>query len=84
MDSEIQELHNNNTWTLVPVDPSMNILTCKWVFQQKMNEAGIVECFKARLVMNGMRWVNGVDVTETFALVIKPASVKLILSFVVT
>lgn len=62
----------------------MNILSCKWVFQQKFDEAGKVECFKARLVVNGMRQVDGVDVSKTFALVINPASIKLILSFAVT
>lgn len=49
-----------------------------------MNDIGNVEHFKARLVANGMQQVSGIDVTETFAPVIKPTSVKLILNFVVT
>lgn len=84
MDSKIQALQSNNTWMLVLGDPSMNVMTYKWVFLQKMNDIGNVECFKARLVENGMRQVNGIDVMETFALVIKPTSIKLILIFAIT
>lgn len=84
MDVEISALHNNRTWTLVQPNPSMNVLTYKWVFRQKFDESENVERFKAHLVTNGMCQVNGVDVVETFALVIKPASVKLILIFAIT
>lgn len=84
MDSEIEALRQTKTWTLVSPKEGMNILMCKWVFKQKMNEAGEVDRFKARSVANSMRQVEGIDVTATFALVVKPVSVILILSFAVT
>lgn len=49
MDSKIRVLHSNKTWTLVPLNSSMNILTCRWVFRQKFNEAVKVEHFKSSI-----------------------------------
>lgn len=54
MDCEISALRETNTWKLVQPKEGMNILSCKWVFRQKMNETGGVDRFKARLVANGM------------------------------
>lgn len=84
MDAEMSALHSNRTWILVQPNPSMNVLSCKWVSRQKFDESGNIKCFEARLVANGMHQFNGVDVAETFAPVVKPASVKLILNFAVT
>lgn len=84
MDSEMLALRKTETWTLVPMKLGMNILMCKWVFHQKLDELGKVECFKARLVASGMQQVNGIEVLETFTPVIKPATMKIILCFAVT
>lgn len=84
MDAEMAALHQNDTWVLVPPNPAQSILSCKWVFKKKFNEVGEVERFKARLIANEMRQPDGIDVEETFALVIKPPKVKIILSFPIT
>lgn len=52
--------------------------------RKKLDENGNIDRFKAQLVANGMRQLDGFDVEETFAPVIKPPMVKIILSLVVT
>lgn len=55
MDSEMLARWKTETWKLVTLEPRMNVLTCKWVFRQKLDELGKIDRFKARLVANGMR-----------------------------
>ena len=35
MNSEIAALRVNDTWSLVPFDPSMNVVGCRWVYKIK-------------------------------------------------
>ncbi|KAL5574107.1 hypothetical protein UlMin_023704 [Ulmus minor] len=37
MEDELNALKRNNTWSLVPYSPSLNILGNKWVFRVKQN-----------------------------------------------
>ncbi|XP_022849780.1 uncharacterized protein LOC111371838 [Olea europaea var. sylvestris] len=50
MDDEYNALMRNNTWTLVPASPSMNVIGCKWVFKVKRKPDGSIDCYKASLV----------------------------------
>lgn len=84
MDSEMEALIRNKTWTLVPSRPGMNVLSCKWVYQLKQDDEGNISRHKARLVANGMRQRSGLDFSETFAPVVKPATVHLVFSLAVT
>lgn len=60
MVDEFQALHNNETWELVPCDPTRNVLGCKWVYKIKYNSDGTVERFKARLVVFGNHQQAGI------------------------
>jgi len=53
MHNEIEALHHNRTWSLVPRPPGGNVVGSKWVFQTKMKEDGTIDRFKARLVAKG-------------------------------
>ena len=52
MDSELEVLVSHKTWTLVPHLADANIVTCKWVFNQKYHDGTIAD-HKARLVAQG-------------------------------
>lgn len=62
----------------------MNVLSSKWVYKHKMNNEGRIIWHKARLVAVGSNQQKGVDFTEAFAPVVKLATIRLILSMVVT
>lgn len=61
----------------------MNVVGCKWVYRVKQNPDGTVERHKARLVDKGFNQQEGVDYGETFSPVIKPCTIRLVLSIVV-
>uniref|UniRef100_A0A2N9GCI3 Integrase catalytic domain-containing protein n=1 Tax=Fagus sylvatica TaxID=28930 RepID=A0A2N9GCI3_FAGSY len=84
MDEEFQALQKQGTWSLVPLPPSKNVVGCKWVYKLKTHSDGSIARYKARLVAKGFHQQHGIDFTETFSPVIKPPTVRLILSLAVS
>lgn len=77
---ELDALYQNHTWTLVPRQPDMNIIGCKWVFKTKLNADGSLHKLKACLVAKGYHQVDGIDYNETFSPVIKSSTICLVLT----
>jgi hypothetical protein len=73
-------LHANHTWTLVPKTSNMNLVSSKWIFKVKTQSDGIIDRYKARLVARGFTQLSGLDYDETFSLVVKPGTIRLILN----
>lgn len=69
MDEEIKEIEKNQTWDLVNILEDKTPIGFKWVYKMKVNEKGIIEKFKARLVSKGLVQQDGIDYGQTFTLV---------------
>ncbi|KAK9072095.1 hypothetical protein SSX86_008527 [Deinandra increscens subsp. villosa] len=84
MQAEFDALQKNHTWTLVPSTDAPNLVGSKWVFRTKYNPDGTVDRLKARLVAKGFTQRPGIDYRETFSPVLKPATLRLVLSLAVS
>jgi hypothetical protein len=78
--AEYNALMNQNTWSLVTCPAGANIVTGKWIFHHKYNADGTLSRYKARWVVRGFNQREGIDYGETFSPVIKPATIRLVLS----
>jgi histone deacetylase 1/2 len=84
MQYEYKALMNNLTWSLVPLPPHRRLIGCKWIFKVKENPGGSINKYKAILVAQGFSQTSGFNFTETFSPVIKPVTVRIILTLAVT
>nr|GEX06744.1 retrovirus-related Pol polyprotein from transposon TNT 1-94 [Tanacetum cinerariifolium] len=57
---------------------NMTIIGTKWVFSNKLDENGIVSRNKARLVAQGYNQQEGIDYDETYALVARLESIRIL------
>jgi hypothetical protein len=80
MQLEFNAFLHNQTWSLVPPHDSQNPVGCKWVFKLKRKADGSIERHKARLVAKGFHQQAGVDYGETYSLVVKPTTIRTVLS----
>ncbi|XP_010485013.1 PREDICTED: cell wall protein DAN4-like [Camelina sativa] len=69
----------NFTWSLVPPAPQQNVIDIKWIIKIKYLPDGSVDKHKARLVEKGYNQQKGIDYNETFSLVIKSTTIRIVL-----
>nr|GEV11065.1 ribonuclease H-like domain-containing protein [Tanacetum cinerariifolium] len=84
MCDEYKALIDNNTWIIVPRPPNVNIVCSMWLYQHKYNADGSLNWYKARLVANGRSQQQGIDYDEIFSHVVKPVTIRTVLSLAVS
>jgi hypothetical protein len=80
MQEELNNFTRNEVWHLVP-RPNQNVVATKWVVRNKQDEHGLVTTNKARLVAKGYSQVEGLDFNETYALVARLESIRILLAY---
>ncbi|GKD06680.1 retrovirus-related pol polyprotein from transposon TNT 1-94 [Tanacetum coccineum] len=84
LDEEEEELNQfiaNDVWELVPHPKSTTIIGTKWVYRNKLDKNGIVSQNKARLVAQGYNQQEGINYDETYALVARLESIRILLAY---
>ncbi|GJY48643.1 zinc finger, CCHC-type containing protein [Tanacetum coccineum] len=79
LDDEIGSI-GKKTWILSDLPPSCKPLGCKWIFKRKIKVDGTINKFKARLVIQGFRQKEGIDYFDTYALVSRITTIRLLLA----
>jgi hypothetical protein len=74
----------NKTWHLVPPPKGKNIIVYKWVYKIKKMVDGTVDRYKACLVSKGSKQHYRIDYEDIFSPIVKAATIRLILSIVVS
>jgi hypothetical protein len=80
MADEYKALIDNDTWCLVPRPPGANVVSGKWIFKHKYHSDGTLARHKARWVVQGFSQQHGIDYDETFSPVVKPPTIRAVLS----
>jgi hypothetical protein len=83
IEEEYDALITNNIWDLVPHPFGSNVDTGKWIFKHNFNSEGTLEWYKARWVLRDFTQLLGIDYDETFSPVVKPATIRTVLSLAV-
>nr|GEV00179.1 ribonuclease H-like domain-containing protein [Tanacetum cinerariifolium] len=79
MYDEYNALLKNGTWILVLKPPNVNVVRSMWLFRHKYHADGSLSRYKAILIANGRNQQYGVDCSDTFSLVFKPANIHIVL-----
>nr|GEX84013.1 ribonuclease H-like domain-containing protein [Tanacetum cinerariifolium]GEX87826.1 ribonuclease H-like domain-containing protein [Tanacetum cinerariifolium] len=74
----------NSTWILVLRPPSANMVRFMWLSRHKFHVDGTLSRYKARLVAKGSSQQLGVNFDETFSPVVNLATIRTVLSHVVS
>jgi len=77
---EVSSLIKNHTWDLVPRPQNRQIVSNKFAFKYKKDERAQIVRMKARLVARGFSQIYGIDYLDTYAPVVKLASIRILLA----
>ncbi|GJX25572.1 retrovirus-related pol polyprotein from transposon TNT 1-94 [Tanacetum coccineum] len=81
MQEELNQFIANDVWELVPQPNNMTIIGTKRVFRNKLDENGVVPRNKARLVVQGYNQQEDIDYDETYTLVARLESIRILLAY---
>lgn len=80
MKHEIDALEINGTWELTSLPTGKRAVGSKWVYKLKLKPDGTIDRYKASLVAKGYHQIMSIDFVDSFPLVAKLVTVRLILS----
>ena len=80
MNEEIVAIEKNETWDLVDLHANKTSIGVKWVYKTKPNEKGELEKHKEIFVLKGYAQQYGIDYDETFSLVARMDTIRVVLS----
>jgi len=80
IDNELGNMERQNVWSITLLTPGAKPISCKWVFKRKYDENGLIEKFKARLVVRGFLQKEGIDYNQTFSPTGRLATLRAVLS----
>ena len=80
MVEEMDALHSTGTWDLVLLPTGKSPVGCRWVYTIKIGLDSRVDLFKAHLVAKGYTQIYDFYYYDTFSLVARIVSIRLLLS----
>ena len=80
IENELAQIERFGTWEIIEAPSDANIIKSRYVFRRKRDATGKVVKHKARLVAKGYSQVHGTDYFETYAPVIKLATLRVLLA----
>ncbi|GKB70715.1 retrovirus-related pol polyprotein from transposon TNT 1-94, partial [Tanacetum coccineum] len=78
--SIIDSILQNHTWELVDLPPGYKPIRYKWIFKMTMKADETIDKYKARLVIKGYRQREGLDYFDTYSLVTRITSIRMVLA----
>ncbi|KAH9669265.1 hypothetical protein KPL70_021724 [Citrus sinensis] len=81
---EIEALHKNKTWELIPLPRGRKAIGNKWVYKIKRDGNDQVERYRARLVVKGYAQKEGIDFNEIFSPVVRLTTFRIVLAMCAT
>ena len=76
----MHSIMSNNTWILSDLPPGCKSICCRWIFRKKLKSDGTLDKYKARLVAKGFTQLKYIDYFDTFALVARMTSIRLLIA----
>ena len=80
MIEEHKSTMKNDVWDVVPRPEGKSVVTSKWIDKIKHVVDGSIEKYKARFVACGFSQKEGINYEETFVLVARYTSIRLVLA----
>ncbi|XP_049373473.1 uncharacterized mitochondrial protein AtMg00820-like [Solanum verrucosum] len=80
MKEELTMIEKNQIWKVVKRHDDRKVIGVKWIFRTKLNAYGSINKHKTRVVVNGYAQIFGIDFSDTFILVARLETTRLLLA----
>lgn len=80
MKVELHAIEKNKTWKLVDLPSGKEAIGLKWIYKSKFNANGSLQKYKVRLVAKGYAQIPGVEFFETFSLIARMDTIRIMLA----